>query len=314
MTTETAETPAATTPATGTPRLNKALSQLQGELPRITKTKTAEVKDQQTNRLLYSYDYADLGDVVADVGPLLAKYGLAFHCGPTINPADRREMILTWALLHESGEEKTGEWPLGPVNQKPQSLGSAITYGRRYSFTAATNIVLEDDDDGQRAQQAHGSRQSAGDAWDSAAPARPRNQGPRRETTTGNAARPPADLGDWGAKIDAITSPEDGDQAQVELDEAFTGGQLDTTKAQAIRRAIKAKVASLADGSQQQGDDQAWVKGFRASLEGLDAAQLGTKRGVVGRAIADRKITPATGAVLSGEIAQLRRELSEASA
>ena len=100
--------------------------------------------------------YADLGDVVADVGPLLAKYGLAFHCGPTINPADRREMILIWSLLHESGEEKTGEWPLGPVSQKPQSLGSAITYGRRYCFTAATNIVLEDDDDGQRAQQDHG--------------------------------------------------------------------------------------------------------------------------------------------------------------
>jgi hypothetical protein len=161
---------------TTTPNLNKALSQLQGELPRVTKTKTAEVKDQQGNRVLYKYDYADLGDVVADVGPLLAKHGLAFHCGPTINPADRREMVLLWSLLHESGEEKTGEWPLGPVNQKPQSLGSAITYGRRYCFTAATNIVLEDDDDGQRAQQDHGSRQSAGDAWDSATPAPARQQ------------------------------------------------------------------------------------------------------------------------------------------
>lgn len=168
---------------TGTPNLNKALSQLQGELPRIKKTKTAEVKDQQGKIVLYKYDYADLGEVVADIGPLLAKYGLAFHCGPTINPADRREMILVWALLHESGEEKTGEWPLGPVNQKPQSLGSAITYGRRYSFTAATNIVLEDDDDGQRAQRDH--RQSAADAWDNATPA-PRKNGQQR----GQVSRP----------------------------------------------------------------------------------------------------------------------------
>jgi ERF superfamily protein len=158
----------------GTPNLNKALSLLQGEMPKVTKTKTAEVKDQQTNRLLYKYDYADLGDVVADMGPLMARHGLAFHCGPTINPADRREMILVWSLLHESGEERSGEWPLGPVNQKPQSLGSAITYGRRYSFTAATNIVLEDDDDGQRAQKEHDSRQSAGDVFDNATPARPR--------------------------------------------------------------------------------------------------------------------------------------------
>ena len=163
-----------TIPGTGTPKLNKALSQLQGELPQIKKTKTAEVKDQQGIRVLYKYDYADLGDVVADVGPLLAKYGLAFHCAPTINPAERREMILRWSLLHESGEEKSGEWPLGPANQKPQSLGSAITYGRRYCFTAATNIVLEDDDDGQRAQQAHTGRQSAGDAWENSTPAPPR--------------------------------------------------------------------------------------------------------------------------------------------
>ena len=161
----------------GTPKLNRALSQLQGELPRIAKTKKGKVEGENKagKYFSYEYSYADLGDVVADVGPLLAKHGLAFHCGPTINPADRREMILTWSLLHESGEEKTGEWPLGPVNQKPQSLGSAITYGRRYCFTAATNIVLEDDDDGQRAQSDHG-RQSAGDLWEQSTPARPQQQ------------------------------------------------------------------------------------------------------------------------------------------
>ena len=48
-----------TIPGTGTPKLNKALSQLQGELPQIKKTKTAEVKDPQGNRVLYKYDYAD---------------------------------------------------------------------------------------------------------------------------------------------------------------------------------------------------------------------------------------------------------------
>ncbi len=192
MTTTEAEATAAHRAGTATPNLNKALSQLQGELPQIKKTKTAEVKDQQGNRVLYTYDYADLGDVVADVGPLLAKHGLAFHCGPTINPADRREMILLWSLLHESGEEKAGEWPLGPVSQKPQALGSAITYGRRYCFTAATNIVLEDDDDGQRAQQDHGSRQSAGDAWENATPARPASAAARQDSPggSGQAARP----------------------------------------------------------------------------------------------------------------------------
>ena len=179
-----------------TPHLNRALSQLQGELPRITKTKTGKVEGENKagKYFSYEYSYADLGDVVADVGPLLAKHGLAFHCGPTINPADRREMILLWSLLHESGEEKAGEWPLGPANQKPQSLGSAITYGRRYCFTAATNIVLEDDDDGQRAQQDHGSRQSAGDLWDKSTPARPRQDNP---DSNGQSASPADDQDDW---------------------------------------------------------------------------------------------------------------------
>ncbi len=207
----------------GTPNLNKALSQLQGELPRITKTKTGKVEgeNKQGKYFSYEYSYADLGDVVADVGPLLAKHGLAFHCGPTINPADRREMILVWSLLHESGEEKTGEWPLGPVSQKPQSLGSAITYGRRYCFTAATNIVLEDDDDGQRAQREHGNRQSAADAWDSATPARPMNQGPRQEITNGNGQRGQVSRVAQQPKPSAASDPEAIDEdAQVYADEA----------------------------------------------------------------------------------------------
>ena len=199
----------------GTPNLNKALSLLQGELPRVTKTKTGKVEGENKAGKYFSYEYAyaDLGDVVADVGPLLAKHGLAFHCGPTINPADRREMILIWSLLHESGEEKTGEWPLGPVNQKPQSLGSAITYGRRYCFTAATNIVLEDDDDGQRAQQDHGHRQSAGDIFEKSAPAPRQNGGSQQRGQVSRPAQP--------AKPAAAADPEAIDEdAQVYADEA----------------------------------------------------------------------------------------------
>lgn len=204
---------------TATPNLNKALSLLQGELPRITKTKTGKVEGQNKAGKFFSYDYAyaDLGDVVADVGPLLAKHGLAFHCGPTRDPADRRQMILVWSLLHESGEEKTGEWPLGAADQKPQSLGSAITYGRRYCFTAATNIVLEDDDDGQRAQQDHGSRQTAADAFENAAPTRPR-QSTADTPPRGQVSRPAAPV----AAVPAIPAEaEDADvDAQAYADEA----------------------------------------------------------------------------------------------
>jgi hypothetical protein len=202
----------------GTPNLNKALSQLQGELPKVTKTKEGKVEGESKNSgksFSYTYKYADLADVVAEVGPLLAKFGLAFHCAPTIDPANRNMMILAWSLLHESGEEKTGEWPLGPVSQKPQTLGSMITYGRRYSFSAAINIVVEDDDDGQRAQNDHGSRQSAGDVWENAKPAPARQNG----GNGGASSRPAQPVAAAPAAVP--DAPEDIDPAaQAYADEA----------------------------------------------------------------------------------------------
>ena len=129
------DTTAGPMPRTGTPNLNKALSLLQGELPKVTKGKHVKVDGKEGKRG-YEFDYAELADVTEAVGKLLAKFGLAFTCSPTVSPADRRMMILDWSLLHESGEERSGEWPLGPVGQAPHSLGSAITYGRRYLLGA----------------------------------------------------------------------------------------------------------------------------------------------------------------------------------
>lgn len=169
-----------------TPNLNKALSQLQGELPKVAKSKHVKV-DGKDGRRGYEYSYAELADVAVAVGPLLAKFGLAFYCAVTRDPADRRLMILEWSLLHESGEERSGEWPLGPAGQSPQTLGSAITYGRRYCLGAATGVVTDDDDDGQRAQD-HSNRQSAGDAWENSTTSRPNGNG--NGTQRGQVSRP----------------------------------------------------------------------------------------------------------------------------
>ena len=128
-------------------------------------------------------------------------------------------MILAWSLLHESGEEKAGEWPLGPVSQKPQTLGSMITYGRRYSFSAAINIVVEDDDDGQRAQNDHSSRQSAGDVWENAKPAPPRQNGGNGNDQRGQVSRPAPAAAAAPAAVPDV--PEDIDPAaQAYADEA----------------------------------------------------------------------------------------------
>jgi hypothetical protein len=60
---------------------------------------------------------------------------------------------LTTTLRHISGESISGVYPVNPVKNDPQSIGSALTYSRRYSLMAMLGIVADDDDDGNAATQ-----------------------------------------------------------------------------------------------------------------------------------------------------------------
>jgi hypothetical protein len=126
---------------TGTPALNAALAAVQRDLPRIDKGKTAEVPTKAGGK--YTYTYADLADVSAQILPLLGQHGLSFTTWPTLTG---NRFVLRYELLHESGESKGGEYPL-PADAGAQALGSAITYARRYCLCAVTGVAPDDDDD-----------------------------------------------------------------------------------------------------------------------------------------------------------------------
>ena len=49
-------------------------------------------------------------------------------------------------LLHSSGEYISSIMSLLPIKTDPQSIGTCITYIRRYSLAAVLNIAQEDDD------------------------------------------------------------------------------------------------------------------------------------------------------------------------
>lgn len=117
-----------------------ALAELQTQLPRIKKGETARVKSDKGS---YSYSYANLADVSARILPLLGKLGLSFTARPTLTASG---FVLAYELLHVSGENRCGEYPL-PTGGTPQTLGSAITYGRRYCLCAVTGVAPDDDDD-----------------------------------------------------------------------------------------------------------------------------------------------------------------------
>ncbi|MGZ0150685.1 ERF family protein [Kribbella sp. WER1] len=120
----------------GTPELNAALAAVQAELPSVHKAETADTGS-------YTYSYADLASVSAAVLPLLGAHGLAFTAWPSVN--DQGKFVLRYELLHKSGEQKAGEYPIGGGNA--QQIGSSITYARRYALCAVTGVAPDDDDD-----------------------------------------------------------------------------------------------------------------------------------------------------------------------
>jgi len=135
-----------------TKNLAEATALLQTMLPKIA-------KDEKANAGTYSYSYAGLDQITEKLLPILGKLGLSFIAKPTFN--DKGEFVLAYKLLHVCGDMETGEYPL-PKGGTPQSIGSAITYARRYCLTAVTGIAPgDDDDDGRAAEAGHAAAQEA---------------------------------------------------------------------------------------------------------------------------------------------------------
>lgn len=128
--------------------LAAALSKAQGEFPTIAKNKTAKVPMKAGGQ--YSYRYADLADVISATAPVLSRNGLGISQVPTISNG---KLVLETTLMHSSGEWISSEYPLA-THDRPQEMGSEITYGRRYTMTSVLGIHGDEDDDGALAQNA----------------------------------------------------------------------------------------------------------------------------------------------------------------
>lgn len=103
---------------------------------------TEAVKKASTNPAFRS-KYADLAEVVEAVVPALNAHGIGVLQFPG---AEGGDVLVTTELLHESGASVRSTLRLKPVKTDPQGVGSAVTYGRRYSLLAVTGAAPEDDD------------------------------------------------------------------------------------------------------------------------------------------------------------------------
>lgn len=95
--------------------------------------------------------YADLASIREATLPSLNKNGLAIWQGTNVDERDR--MVLVTRLFHKSGEWIESTYPI-PLSDKPQVMGSALTYARRYAWSAACGITADDDDDAETASKA----------------------------------------------------------------------------------------------------------------------------------------------------------------
>jgi hypothetical protein len=135
--------------------LAKALAAVQTEAITVQATETATVRGTSKGSgkdYSYDYSYADLADVTQAIMPKLGANGLAFAAWTQHTP---QGFALVYQLVHESGEWIGGEWVLPKGDA--QTVGSEITYARRYCLCALTGVAAKGtsdapaDDDGRLA-------------------------------------------------------------------------------------------------------------------------------------------------------------------
>lgn len=124
------------------PQLNElmqALAKAQGKI-------TNALKDKKNP--FFKSSYADLSSVWECCRDPLSSNGLSII--QTVE-GTKESMVLVTCLGHSSGQWIKSRMPLMIMKSDPQSLGSALTYARRYALSAIVGICADEDDDGEKA-------------------------------------------------------------------------------------------------------------------------------------------------------------------
>ena len=109
-----------------------------------------ELTDTKKDTKGYGYLYTNLDSLVKHLRPLLTKHGLSFMQMPV---GSENQAGIQTIYMHTSGEWITSlvKVPIADLKGQNayQSLGSAITYLRRYSLSAFVGIASDEDNDAQ---------------------------------------------------------------------------------------------------------------------------------------------------------------------
>lgn len=124
--------------------LSKAFAKTQKEMKQPLK---------YANNPFFKSKYVPLENVVEAITESASKNGLSFTQFPSSD--ETGNVTVGTLVMHESGEWiEYDPIKMKPVKNDPQSIGSAITYAKRYALSAIFGITSDQDDDGNEATQA----------------------------------------------------------------------------------------------------------------------------------------------------------------
>ena len=163
-------------------KLLPALIAARNEMPRV-------IKDSENPH--FRSKYADLAGCLEACEPSLGKHGLAVLQTPRWADGS---LSLETTLAHISGEWISSEYPMPADYSRPQTVGAALTYARRYAYLCIVGKAPEDDD-GETAM----GRGSNGHASRPAPPQAPRNGNGNGHQANGNGHGHAKPSGAWGS-------------------------------------------------------------------------------------------------------------------
>lgn len=131
-----------------------ALNKFQALVQPVVMNKRAIVKYEKNGQWQdKSYSYADLSAIWQGIRKPLCDSGLAITHGIKVVPVNNYyEVNVSTKLVHTlSGQSLDVDLLWNVSDNKIHTLGSMVTYLKRYGISAILGIVTEEDDDGGRA-------------------------------------------------------------------------------------------------------------------------------------------------------------------
>jgi ERF superfamily len=123
-----------------------ALAKAQAQLVNPEKSLTGTIRPDRSGQRERSFRYAPLSSGLDLVRKTLSQHEIATVQTTSIDEAAGIVRLST-VLAHASGEWIASDWPVCPIaeTERPQRMGAALTYARRYSLFTLVGIAGEDD-------------------------------------------------------------------------------------------------------------------------------------------------------------------------